>query len=339
MSKKPFNKVFGIFLTLLLILSVFPLLSFSAVPCRESGNFLASDDSDLRAPAKPGVTSTTAPNTGTASGEETAFGEFIFIDAGGTGDFADIAEAVDNVSSGSTIILDAGNYEVPADFVITESINIIGKGPDKTIIIGEEGDAVITFSEGTKSFFEGIAFTRKGNVPGDIIFVEDSDVSFNNCIFSGGKPDPDAANWGSGLVYIGASKGIISNCTVESNAFCGITIEDESNLMLINNIFRKNAYSGISYYGTSGGYAIKNECYSNVSDGIQVQFDSVPTLISNNLHDNKLDGIAYYDNAGGLAFQNTCSKNQWGIFVSANATPLLESNILKSNTKKDLLQE
>ena len=339
MKKTFFKKVMGIILVLILILSVLPLLSFSAAPARESGNFLFLADIDLKAPAKPGVTSTTAPNTSTTSSGQTVSGEFIFIDASGTGDYKTIEEAVENASDGSTIIIDAGTYKISADFEISKSINIIGKGPDKTIFIGEEGDAVVHFPGGNRSFIEGIAFTRKGNVPGDIIFVEDSDVSFNNCIFSGGKPDPEAANWGAGLIYIGASKGIISNCTVESNAFCGITIEDESNLMLINNIFRKNAYSGISYYGTSGGFAIKNECYLNVSDGIQVQFDSVPTLISNNLHDNKLDGIAYYDNSGGLAFQNTCSKNQWGIYVSANATPWLESNILKSNTKEDFLQE
>ncbi|MEI6756046.1 MAG: right-handed parallel beta-helix repeat-containing protein [bacterium] len=339
MKKTFFKKVMGILLVLILILSVLPLLSFSAAPARESGNFLVSGDVDLKAPAKPGVTSTTAPNTSTTSSEQTFQGEFIFIDASGTGDFADIIEAIDNASSGSTIIMDAGTYEVPADFEISKSINIIGKGPDKTIIIGEEGDSVVFFSSGNKSFVEGIAFTRKGNIPGNIIFVEDSDVSFNNCIFSGGKPDPDSQNWGSGLIYIGSSGGTISNCIVESNAFCGITIEDESSLLVINNIFRKNASSGISYYGSSGGYAIKNECYLNVSDGIQVQSDSAPTLISNNLHDNKLDGIAYYDNAGGLAFQNTCSKNQWGIYVSANATPFLEANILKNNTEEDFLQE
>lgn len=225
------------------------------------------------------------------------------------------------------------------DFEITKSINLIGKGPDKTVILGEEGDYVVYFYGVDKSFVEGITFTRKGNIPGDIAFVEDSNVSFNNCIFSGGKPNPDNENWGSGLLYLGNAGGTISNSVAESNAFCGITIEDETNMLVINNIFRKNAYSGISYYGSLGGYAIKNESYSNGSDGIQVQFESVPALISNNLHDNKYDGIAYYDNSGGLAFQNTCSKNQLGIYVTGNSSPLLESNILKNNTKQDFLEE
>jgi parallel beta-helix repeat protein len=334
MKKSFFKKIWGVLLTLIFILSIFPMLSFSAIPGKVSDNFIVSRSIDLKAPVKPGATSTTSASTG-----QTAAGDFIYIDANGTGDYKTIEDAVKNASPGSTIFIDTGTYKVPADFKITKSIVLLGKGPDKTVILGEEGGNVLYFYGTDKSFVEGISFTRKGNVPGDIMFVENSDVSFNNCSFSGGKPNPDDENWGSGLAYFGTSKGTISNCVIESNAFVGITIEDEANILLVNNIFRKNAYSGISYYGSAGGYAIKNECYSNGSDGIQVQFNSVPTLISNNLHDNKYDGIAYYDNSGGLAFQNTCSKNQWGIYVTDNAAPLLESNILKNNTKKDFLEE
>jgi parallel beta-helix repeat protein len=338
MKKSFFKKVIGVFIVLAFILSIFPLLSLNIMSGTVSDNFLVSQGIDLKAPPKPGVTSTTL-DTATDSNEQGAISSVIFIDANGTGDYKNIEDAVKNASPGSTIIIDSGTYKVSADFKITKSINLIGKGPDKTIILGEDGDYIVYFYGTDKSFVEGIAFIRKGNTPGDIMFVEDSDVSFNNCTFSGGKPNPDYENWGSGLGYFGASNGTISNCIIESNEFVGITIEDETEVLLLNNIFRKNVYSGISYYGSAGGYAVNNECYSNGSDGIQVQFDSIPTLISNNLHDNKYDGIAYYDDSGGLAFQNTCSKNQWGIYVTDNASPLLESNILKNNTKKDFLEE
>lgn len=339
MKKSFFKKIMGLLLVLFLILSIFPLLSFSLMPVETTDNFSISGSIDLKAPPKPGVTSTTSSTTGTTSSEQGSVGDYIYINASGTGDYESIEDAVINASPGSTIFVDAGTYNISADFEINKSINLLGKGPDKTIFIGEEGNQVVYFYGADKSFVEGIKFTRKGNTPGDIALVEDSDVSFNNCIFSGGKPDLNDENWGSGLAYFGNNIGTVSNCILESNAFCGIIIEDETNILVINNIFRKNAYSGISYYGSSGGYAIKNECYSNNSDGIQVQFNSAPTLISNNLHDNKYDGIAYYDNSGGVAFQNTSSKNQYGIYVTDNAAPLLESNILQNNTVQNFLEE
>jgi parallel beta-helix repeat protein len=339
MKKSFFKKVIVILIMLIFILSIFPLLSFSAVPVQNSDYFLVSEGIDLKTPAKPGVTSTTSTNTSTTSSEQAASGEFIFIDSKGTGDYKSIEEAVKNAILGSTIIIDSGTYKVPKDFEITKPINLLGKGPDKTIILGEEGYNVVYFSGVDKSFIEGITFTRKGNIPGNIISVENGDVSFNNCVFSGGKPATNGENWGSGLGYFGKSKGVISNCIIESNAFCGITIEGESNLMIINNLFKNNAFSAISYYNNSGGFAIKNECISSGTDGIQVQSNAAPTLIYNNVHESKNGGIGYFDNSGGLAFQNTCSKNKYGIYITDTAAPLLESNILNNNIKKDVFQE
>ena len=135
MKKSFFKKVMGILLITILVLSVFPLLSLSVIPGKVSDNFLVSGSINLKTPPKPGVTSTTSTITGTTSSEQAAAGEFIFIDASGTGDYKTIEDAVKNASPGSTIIIDAGTYKVSVDFEITKSINLIGKGPDKTVQI------------------------------------------------------------------------------------------------------------------------------------------------------------------------------------------------------------
>jgi len=292
-------------------------------------------DITIPKPDKPSAPTTTT----TSGGESMANTEYIFMDAKGNGDYKTLEDAISNASDGGTIILDSGTYALADSLDISKSINLIGKGPDKTIITGEKGLYAIYFSATGKFFAEGIAFLRKGNEPGNIFEVENGEASFNNCLFSGGKPKQDEKNWGIGLYYYGDATGTASNCVAESNSFCGICVEDDAKVTLINNISRKNTYSGISYYGANGGYAIENECYSNGADGIQIQLNSVPTLIKNKCHDNKECGISYYDKSGGLAFQNECTKNQSGIYISATASPTLEANIVKNNTEKDILEE
>ena len=284
-------------------------------------------------PAKPGTSTTTS------AGEFASEVEYIFMDAKGTGDYETLEEAITNAGDGSTIILDSGTYDLAEFLEINKSINLIGTGPDKTIITGEKGDSVIYFNSEGRFFAEGIAFLREGKVPGDIIGIEKGNASFNNCLFSGGKPDPDEENWGAGLYYYNMATGTVSNCVSESNSFCGIAIEEDASVTLISNIFRKNASSGISYYGSSGGFAIKNECYSNGVDGIQVQFNSTPTLIGNKCHDNKDCGISYYEKSGGLAFKNECVKNLIGIYISETALPALEENTVKNNSEENVWQE
>jgi len=265
--------------------------------------------------------------------------EYIFIDAKGTGDYKTLGDAITNAGSGSTIMLDSGTYDLAEFLEINKSINLIGAGSDKTIITGEIGDCAIYFNSEGRFFAEGIAFLRKGKVPGDIIDIENGNASFNNCLFSGGKPNPDEKNWGIGLYYYYKATGTVSNCVSESNSFCGIAIEEDAAVTLINNIFRKNTSSGISYYGSGGGFAIKNECYSNGVDGIQVQFNSNPTLIGNKCHDNKDCGISYYENSGGLAFKNECMKNPIGIYISETALPTLEENTVKNNSEENIWQD
>jgi parallel beta-helix repeat protein len=329
------------FILIIAVLLVLSLMSFKGAG--NMNNTGAHPDGrplvDIKAPAKPGNTASSTTQT-TSAGQNTAEAAYIFINANGTGDYKTLEEAVAGASKGTTIIMDSGTYVLTDALEMTDqNITLIGKGPGKTIITGEKGESIIYVDGDGKFFAEGIAFIRKGDEWGDVFAVGGGEASFNNCIFSGGKPNPDEDNWGSGIYYLNDSKGTISNCISESNAFVGIGVSDDSIVNIINNISRKNAYSGISYYGNIGGYAINNECYLNGSDGIQVQYYSVPSLINNKCHDNKYDGIAYYDNSGGLAFQNECKKNQWGIYTTDNASPVLEANILSGNTKKDLLQE
>lgn len=295
-----------------------------------------TDLKDISAPKpnKPGTSTTTSSEE-----ENTAGMEYIYIDAKGTGDYETLEDAIINASEGSTVILDSGTYNLAEFLEIDKSINLIGTGPDKTVITGEIGGSVIYINSEVRFFAEGIAFSRKGKVPGDIIDIEKGDASFNNCLFSGGKPNPEEDNWGIGLYYYYMATGTVSNCVAESNSFCGIAIEEDAKITLINNIFRKNSSSGISYYGSGGGYAIKNECYSNGVDGIQVQLNSIPTLINNKCHDNKECGISYYEESGGMAFRNECTKNLIGIYISETAFPLLEANTLKNNSDEDLMQE
>jgi len=327
-----------IHLITIIFAGIFVFLSTAFIQSNKIVNFGSNEEvsSYMDAP-KPGASSN--EDDASENVEKTIISEFIFIDASGTGDYETLEEAIKNASPGAVIILDIGTYELTEETAINKSLSLIGTDPVKTIIHRENEDVVLRFEDNIKFFAEGITFTRKGTEPGSIIVIEKGDVSFNNCIFSNGRPHPDESNWGSGLFYYGTSKGTVTNCIAESNAFCGITVEEDSLVYLSNNILRKNAFSGLSYFGNFGGYAIKNECYQNGSDGIQVQSNSTPFLISNNCHDNKYAGIAYFDESAGIAFKNTCSKNQWGIYLTENAYPVISANSLQNNSKKDILEE
>jgi parallel beta-helix repeat protein len=254
------------------------------------------------------------------------------VAADGGGDYPTLAAAVDAVAAGSTIVLGAGTYRLAEVLEINKSLRLEGAGMDQTFVVGEGGEYVVRF-EGPWSFaVEDITFRYEGTSWGSVVVVDDGDLEFKRCRFSGGVWSEEERRGGSGLVLLGDTVGSIEGCRMEENQLHGIVIHDQGAPTIEGNICSKNGQSGIVYFDEASGLARQNECTGNGLHGIAVEGQATPTLEGNVCSENEQAGIVYSDDAGGLARQNECTGNGLhGIAVKGQATPTLEGNVCSEN--------
>lgn len=273
-----------------------------------------------------------------------------------------LQEAVENLASGSTIMLKSGTYYISESITLDKELTISGSGKNSTEIV-IDGYPLKLKGSGPYNI-ENTALRHSDSR--DIIEVEDAQIYFNNCVFR----DADNA-----LLLTGSAVGSISYCEFLENDG-GILLFDSSNLLIENNNFSNNSI-GIWFYDDSGGTVSDSAFLNNSSTGILVTGNANPGLESNvlsgsdqgikyfdnsggvvygneitdcyqgiKLYDfaqtdikentitNNSIGIDYDDNSGGTAISNNCSDNSSeGIDVSGESNPLLENNICNNNNE------
>lgn len=210
-----------------------------------------------------------------------------------------IQNAVNTAQNGDTIFLKTGEYAPPDIINIdSKSINILGEGPDNSIISGQiNSNAIFSISHST-----GVSISK---------------LRIHN------HPDPRSARVNTGIRISNFSTNIsLSQLSIEDN-YLGVDIDGlhgansviikgniiknnkvgvglivhpntpPSNNIISNNIFLNNFYSGITIGDANIGiHTITNNTFFNngidtVNPGNQVQLSSVNNLIfKNNVVDN-----------------------------------------------------
>jgi parallel beta-helix repeat protein len=228
----------------------------------------------------------------------------VSVAADGSGDYPTLAAAVEAVPAGSTIVLGAGTYRLVEALEINKSLRLEGAGMDQTFVVGEAGEHAVRF-QGPGSFaVEDITFRWEATSSGHAVVVEDGDVEFKHCRFTGGVWSEEEEKGGSGLFLYGDTVGSIEACRMEGNGLHGIHVGGQAAPVLEGNICSENGEGGIAYLGESGGLARQNQCTRNGIHGIGVSDQAAPTLEGNVCSENEQAGIAYLEEAGGLARQN-----------------------------------
>ena len=102
---------------------------------------------------------TPAPPTETPTITPTAAPTTVNLPADGSGEFASLAQAVESVAPGSTIILAEGTYDVSPGLLLTKAITLQGAGLDKTFITASTGPLVVDFRGAGSITLTGITFS------------------------------------------------------------------------------------------------------------------------------------------------------------------------------------
>jgi parallel beta-helix repeat protein len=254
----------------------------------------------------------------------------------GSGDYRSLEAAVEAVSEGSTINLDAGVYRLAEPLEIRKPLRLVGAGMDETEIVSDAGEYVVLFSSAGTLTAEGTTFRHQGEAPADVmVVVQEGQVDLTRCRFTGAVQVEDVAVH-AGLRFQGDVTGTVRNCEAVTNKGVGVLVEGQADLILEENVCTGNESAGIGYYGSGGGEARRNDCSEN-SIGILVVGEAQPTLEENTCRNNEHYGIAYLRRGGGVARRNECSENGLsGILVDEQAEPVLEENVCSSNEESGI---
>lgn len=314
----------------------------------------------------PSPTRTAAPPTATHSPTDTrtprptpsrtptrpAGPTMVWLEADGSGDYPDLATAVQDLHAGSTIVLGSGTFILDQPLTIDKSLSLLGQGMDRTRITSRAGGYVLRFKGSDTFVMEDLTVAHESSEPADVVQVEGGDMSFTGCRFTGAEGQGGGAN----LEISGGTTGSVSGCRLDEdygvigiaisgsatvevrdttirNHTLGILVSQNAQPVIVDNTIEKSWKYGIQFEGNAGGSVSHNQISGTFAYGIHVSGSAAPTLDDNDLRGNIEGGIRYSDQAGGTARDNDCGdpEHSYGIHVRDAASPVLESNQVDRN--------
>ena len=160
------------------------------------------------------------------------------LDADGNGESPSLPEALTIMPLDGTLYLEAGTYYLQEPLVLSRSISIIGAGPEqRTTIAITNGNGVLYFQGPGSIHLEGVTFRFDGNQSSSVVGLKDATFSVLECDFLGARSDGGSQSSGSGLHISGTSSGSVRNSFSSSNQRNGISVNDQSNVLLEQNEF------------------------------------------------------------------------------------------------------
>jgi parallel beta-helix repeat protein len=257
------------------------------------------------------------------------------LEADGSGDYPTLEEAVQNAPEGATLSLGAGVFRLEAALEIDKPLNLVGQGIEETEIVSKAADYTVHVKVAGIFSAEGITFRHEGSAFADAVEVEEGQVSFKNCRFSGGVINPQGKQRGSGLRLREAATGVVQDCVTEKN-FTGFWILAEE-ATLERNLSTGNK-AGMAFGASSKALARNNQVEKNDYNGIVLSGESNPTVEDNTSLNNGNNGFIFVDQVKGIVRRNICESNKYnGMFVGTEAAPVLEDNLCNKNGEFGLL--
>jgi parallel beta-helix repeat protein len=207
----------------------------------------------------------------------------------------DLEEAVRAATSGDTIILNSGVYELKETLVVDHtSFTLKGQGADRSVITSSAGGCVLRLMGAFSWRMEKIGFHHTGKrwanvveVDGDIIdHQHNARVRIHECRFSGAKRQKGVRHSGAGLLIWGYTEGEVKNCEAFDNDLAGIKLYNHASPTVSANICRGNGVAGIVYDEYATGLVVDNKFREN-NCGIVVLSEAKPQLAGNKFWRNK----------------------------------------------------
>jgi parallel beta-helix repeat protein len=254
--------------------------------------------------------------------------------------YAKIQWAVDNATSGDTIIVRDGTYTENVDVNIANlTIQSENGTANCTVSAANSGDHVF---EVTANYVNITGFTVKNATGSNMagIYLGSADhcnISSNNAtgndfgIYLEGSSsntltNNTATNNGRGIYLYSSSNNTLSNNTVNSNDGDGIRLGGSSSNTLTNNTVNSNDGDGIRLGGSSSNTLTNNTATNNSGYGIYLRYSSNNTLTSNTARNNYY-GIWLYSSSNNILAGNTATNNHdYGIWLYSSSNNTLTNN-------------
>jgi hypothetical protein len=279
--------------------------------------------------------------------------------------YCKIKDAIDDASSGDTIIVKKGIYK-GRDITIDKDLTISGAGAGKTVVdAGGSGRVFyidqctvdmsgMTIRNGNADYGGGIwlndtgTLTMTGCTISDNIgtwgggIMNDGALTMTDCTISN-----NAATWGGGIYSSGSPGGTgtltMTDCTISDNtADYGGGILNRLPLTMTGCTVSGNEGDGINNDSTLTGTLTMTDCTisGNTASGIRIYGGSggpvTATITNCTSSGNTANGISIY---GGLGFTATVtitnctsSGNEDGIYTSGDATVTMKCTIVYGNS-------
>ena len=254
----------------------------------------------------------------------------------------DLAAAVAGVGSGSTILLEPGEYRLQEPLLILRPLALVGSGRDETRIASRaEGAAIIYLGEGKLSV-QDLTLTHEGESPASVLVIRSGSSRIRDVRISGAVQAPDGAG-GIGVVLaspeqLGGTGSPSAGPTTEiensefvTNAGAGIAVTGRNAPIITASLIHDNGVCGICFLGEAGGTLRGNLITSNDA-GVVVEDAARPLIEHNEITANPETGLLYRGEGGGVVRGNVIADNgAAGIFIADGAEPKVDGNVVRNH--------
>jgi parallel beta-helix repeat protein len=216
-----------------------------------------------------------------AGSGETLFHATHYVGGTGPGNYSTIQAAINNATTGDTILVYSGTYH--ESLMVNKALVIIGEDKNTTIIDGGGAGYVITLAAG-HSTISGFTITHsKKKFPLAGVYVTSDDNTVSNCILTDNF-------YGMQLGY-GTGYNLIINNTIFHNGRCGVYFNHSSNNRLIGNLVRDQPVNGLGLFEFSNNNSIiNNTLVQNRYSGVNIRES----------YDNQVIGNTFIQDENGL---------------------------------------
>lgn len=243
----------------------------------------------------------------------------------GSGQFTLIQEAIDQASSGDTILIKAGTYAEDVTVHSKDHLSIIGEGRDRVFITGEKRVGSLHIGKwpygATNILIQGLTVTQHGGLGvgifnGSAIHLKEIHVK--------------------GMVFTQQVQGVfLEDCIIEGSETTGVAFANSTGT-LVGNTIRHHDH-GIAIGGNSEVILRHNVISHSLFEAVLITGHSKATLIQNTLVRNG-GGIAFHDTTEATVRGNIIGHSTVGLLFSPQSHITLAFNGLYHNEADYLLQ-
>jgi F-box protein 11 len=253
--------------------------------------------------------------------------------------YATLGEAIKVAEPETRILVRRGLYR--ESIVMDKSIEIVGDGDKKEIVIEASGQSAVLF-KASQGRIANLTLRQIGggewfgvDIAQGQLELEDCDISSQSlaCVAIHGGAAPHLRHnlihdgKSSGIVVFEGATGTLEHNEIFGNECAGVEIKEGGNPILRVNRIHDGRSSGVLVHKGGAGRLEGNEIFTNAQAGVVIKEGGAPWLHCNVIHCGKEGGV--FVSAGGAGtledndiFGNTCA----GVAISEGGNPTLRRN-------------